>query len=140
MKKKQTIFLSTILFVLLVIAGGGLYYWKKGNPISLGNNPKYVKAGSIKGMPSIEYSEPNRAISSVDYGQCNPGSHDSYRAFGSDHYVFLGIEDGKCVFYKGGETENPGWDGKLHTRCEVPTFLGKTVRGLGDISQYCLEN
>jgi len=55
-----------------------------------------------------------------------------------------GIKGSVCRIYYGGEVENPNWDGKLTSVCEVPTTKGKMTfpKGgfgvdLSSIGEYC---
>lgn len=135
---KQILVIASILTVVSLM----LLIAKTTSLLSSSDKPDFVLAGSVKGTPSIVLDDQATigTIESVDYATCSPGSHSVSLPLGSNSYVFIGKQKDKCILYMGGEIENPRWDGRLYERCEIPTSLGTTTNGLGDISQYCVDN
>jgi hypothetical protein len=98
-------------------------------------SPKSAVSTNDEVFPSVwdvpEYSSSIKVNDSnylddarINFGTCVPGKASTTRGFGSDHAIIKGIEDNICVIYLGGETENPGWDGRLSIQCRVPTKKG----------------
>lgn len=131
---KKTIAIAFIVFVVF-----GIY-----NLTSF----KYT-SGFIKEISTTIAQIPLRGSSTTvifDYSLCTRGSDTVYFPMGSAHFTFMGISNNTCVFYYGGEVENPNWDRVLTHKCQVPVSLGKrtyAVAALGieteDFSTYCTD-
>ncbi len=81
----------------------------------------------------------------INFSRCNAEKKRFDVAFGSTTIQIVGKSDNLCVFKYGGEVENPNWDGKLDTTCEVPLSQGEatfktTNEGIdfSSIKRYCM--
>ena len=137
--KKNIIIISVIIIAILV---GGFFlfnnyiYQEKQAEESL-EEMSIPKVGFIPGQSDAitEFPKPGLATSiTIDYSKCSKGSYTVYLGFGSTHFAFEGVKNDKCIFYYGGEIENPLWDGALPFRCSVSTSLGKKDYAVGDFS------
>ena len=108
------------------------------------------KAGFISGQSDAitKLPKPGNATSIViDFSKCTRGSDTVYFGLGSAHFAFEGIEGGRCIFYYGGEIENPNWNGSLPFMCKVPTRLNKETYSVKDdgillekLEKYCIKS
>lgn len=83
----------------------------------------------------------------LNFLTCEPKQERVYVSLGSSAYQVQGKTGDFCVLRYGGEVENPNWDGKLTTECQIPTSVGLRqfpVKELGvdfsSIRQYCNDN
>lgn len=77
--------------------------------------------GFVGGFPALHAEEEPLV---VDFGECKPGFVVSHFAFGSVTIQVVGKSKHGCVILKGGEIENPRWDGFLNSMCVVPMKFG----------------
>jgi hypothetical protein len=142
---------SIVLLLLLVIPIFYVsYLFVSGKP-SPDFSPlqKTPTAGFIDGESNTitQLPKPGNATSVImDFSNCSRGSDSVSFAFGSMHFAFEGIKENNCVFYYGGEVEDPNWDRSLPYKCNVPVALGKktyTVSTMGvlmeELNNYCTK-
>ena len=146
LKKTAHAFLLMGIIVAIVLGATVIYLATRPKPVS--RETFVPKAGSIPGEPSVTqtFDESGSEVTMViiDYATCNRGSTSITFAFGSEHFVFEGKQGDNCLFYLGGEMENPRWDGSLAKQCEVPINLGAQYYNVGRygadmkaIESYC---
>ncbi len=125
--------------VVLVLLLGGIYLLQQRFSF-LPLEESYLKAEDMSN-PTMQK---NGDTVIIDFSLCKPEKKRFDVAFGSTTIQILGISDTVCRLQYGGEVENPNWDGKLDTTCEVPLGQGvltfKTTNGGVDFSpieRYC---
>jgi len=97
------------------------------------------KVGFISGQSDTitQIPEPGLVTSiTIDFAKCSRGSDRVLFGLGSTHFAFEGIKNADCIFYYGGEIENPNWDGFLSHKCSVPTSLNEQTYS---VTNYGIE-
>ena len=127
------------LIVVLIVLFGAIYLIQQKFS-SLPVEDSYLKAEDMSN-PTMQKNG-NEIV--INFSLCKPEKKRFDVAFGSTTIQILGITDKVCQLKYGGEVENPNWDGKLDTVCEVPTYLGvvgfqtnTTSIDFSAIKQYC---
>lgn len=127
-----------ILVILFVLFGGIYLLQQKFSFLPL--EESYLKAEDMSN-PTIQK---NGESVMFNFSLCKPEEKRFDVAFGSTTIQIVGKSDNLCVFKYGGEVENPKWDGKLDTTCEVPLNQGiatfnttNTGIDFSSIKRYC---
>ena len=127
------------IIVLLVVLVGAIYFIQQ-KFTSIPVEESYIKAEDLSN-PTMRK---NGEVVMINFSLCKPERKSFAVAFGSTTIQTLGIEDDVCQLKYGGEIENPKWDGKLDTTCDVPTNQGivsfsTTNEGINfaSIEKYC---
>jgi hypothetical protein len=127
-----------ILVILFVLFGGIYLLQQRFSFLPL--EESYLKAEDMSN-PTMQK---NGESIMINFSLCKPEEKRFDVAFGSTTIQIVGKSDNLCVFKYGGEVENPKWDGKLDTTCEVPLNQGtatfnttNTGIDFSSIKQYC---
>ena len=127
-----------ILVILFVLFGGIYLLQQKFSFLPI--EESYLKAEDMSN-PTIQK---NGESVMFNFSLCKPEKKRFDVAFGSTTIQIVGKSDNLCVFKYGGEVENPNWDGKLDTACEVPlnqetATFNTTNTGIdfSSIKRYC---
>ncbi len=81
-------------------------------------------------LSTFEFIDSDKAIIegngvvAIKFERCSRQRHTVYVGFGSTTIEVAGKDGQNCNLNYGGEIENPNWDGKLTTHCQVPINLG----------------
>lgn len=147
-RKKLLIFsiVGLILFLIMLLTVFKLGIFDFSSTQSSQNvnyNPDYIDRPQSEFAVGGTLSNGSYTPLSLDLANC-PFGQDSV-GYGFGHTVFAvdGIKDTNCVFRYGSEIENPRWDGKLTSECEVPVtlLLDLSVDNYGidlsPIEEYC---
>ena len=107
------------IFLLLIVVFGAIYFvYQKINLIPA--EDRYLKSEDLSN-PTIQKNG-NTII--INFAKCNPEKKTFAFGFGSSTVQIVGIADDVCQIKYGGEIEDPKWDGKLNTACDVPVNKG----------------
>lgn len=127
------------LIVILIVLFSAIYLVQQRFS-SLSVEDSYLKAEEMSN-PTIQK---NGESVMFNFSLCKPEKKRFDVAFGSITIQIVGKSDNLCVFKYGGEVENPKWDGKLDTTCEVPLNQGiatfnttNTGIDFSSIKRYC---
>jgi prepilin-type N-terminal cleavage/methylation domain-containing protein len=129
------------LIAIAVIASLGWFVWHKKHGQTQGTGMTVTTQPDFSDNRTLQ--ESGNTVS-IDFAKCTPDLRRFDVSFGSTTIEVKGKEGGSCHINYGGEVENPNWDGKLGTSCNVPSSIGvkQFTKGnegvdLSSISQYC---
>ena len=127
------------IIVFLVILFGVVYFIQQ-KFTSVPVEDRYIKTEDMSN-PTMQKNGESVVI---NFSLCKPEKKHFDVAFGSTTIQILGITSKVCKLQYGGEVENPKWDGKLDTTCQVPINQGTLVFQIKNegidfstIKQYC---
>jgi hypothetical protein len=155
----EILIVSTLTIIIFI---SGWYIWRLNQPSTENNNVTSTQETEIKKDKTNPNSAPEyNDWPTVDFiiggtktgnsyepitlalENCPYGTDSVYFGFGHTVFAIEGKSDNQCIFWYGTEIENPNWDGKLQTKCIVPTnvvtrlSLTNTGIDFSTIEQYC---
>lgn len=113
-KRKLIVFVA--LLILVAIGFSLLFICRRNKAVYPVTQPDNSQERTI---------QENNGIVTVNFGKCTLDIATIFVGFGSTLIEVRGKQGDKCLMYLGGEVENPSYDGRLGTRCEVPISIGK---------------